>query len=133
MARKKTPDSRPEPGFRSVPVAGARRLVTIGPEDACWQKNGTSADCAGAIVRVQAPEGATDEEVARVVENLRATGAVAVRVDSRRRPKVVLEPREKRPHARARDVVLELARAANVDDVPGLISFVEQVLGRCSL
>lgn len=133
MARKTKPKPSPEPGFRLTehPVKGARPLITIGPEHPVWQ--GIPIGCDEAIVRIQPPEGATDEEIAKVVERATGTGAVMVRVDRRRVSRVVLEPREARPHTRARDVVLEIARASNVEDVPKLIEFCEQVMGKALL
>ena len=140
MARKTRPEvagTRVPARVESRPVEGARQLVTIGPEHVAWRgwegKLPMSAD--GAIVRVQPPESATDEEVARVVENLRSTGAVAVKVQQRRRSATVVEPREQRPHARARDVVTELVTAANVeeDQRPALLAFVEQVMAGAGL
>lgn len=112
-------------------VRGARELVTLGPDHPCWQ--GIPFGCDGAFVRLLPPGDATEEQVRKIAETARQMGALAVRVLPRRRGAVVVEPRERRPHVRVRDVVLELARAANVGDAAKLVEFVERVMGQCSL
>jgi len=124
------PAPRTEPGFRleSRPVVGAVPLVTIGPGHHAWDR--TPFDVDGAIVWVAPPEGVPEEEVRRVAEVAAGTGALAVRVDRGRKALVALPLREKRPHARHRDVVVALARAANVPDREKLVAFVELVMER---
>lgn len=123
--------SRAEPGFRSVPVEGARELVTLGPDHPCWKGIPFGVD--NAIVWLVPPETTTDEELARVIEYARGSGATAVRVERRRTSKVVLPLTDRRPHLRARDVVIALARAATVREPEKLAGFCEQVMGRCGL
>jgi len=131
MPRKPKAPARTEPGFRSVPVANARPLVTLGPDHPCWAGIPFGVD--GAIVWVVPPESATDEEVAKVVHNAETSGAVKVKVERRRKSRVVLDAKERRPHLRARDVVLEIARAANVPDRDALVAFCERVMAGVSL
>ena len=128
-------DGASEPGFRvgSVEVEGARLLLTIGPEHACWQAPDVPVGCRGMIVRVRPPESATDVEVALVEVGIRESGAAAVRVEQARRSAVVVEPSAPRPHARARDVVLGIARESNVEEREKLVELVENILGRCGL
>jgi hypothetical protein len=134
MARK-LKESRTEPGFRSVPVEGARKLVTIGPEHKAW--GGMTVpwpeDLTGAIVWISPPESATDEQVANLAAHVGGLDVAAVKVEKRRRGKVVLETKEKRPKLKARAVVIELASTANVSDRQALVGFCEKVLARCSL
>ena len=130
MARKPK-ESRTEPGFRSVPVTNARELITLGPDHPCWAGIPFGVD--GAIVWVVPPEIATDEQIAKVVHNAETSGAIAVKVEKRRRGKVVVESKERRPKLNARAVVIELASTANVSDRTALVGFCENVLARCSL
>jgi hypothetical protein len=133
MPRRKKLEPKLEPGFqlREHPVEGARELITLGPEHPCW--GGIPFGCDGAFVRVIPPDGATDEQVRYVVETAKQMGAVAVRVLPRRRQAVVVEPRAARPHVRARDVVLELVGASNVEDRVALGEFCERVMGKVGL
>jgi hypothetical protein len=126
---------RTEPGFRSVPVRGARELVTVGPEHPWWRDDGITVptDWKGAIVRLRPPEDADDVRVDGVVAFLTAAGASAVRLERRRGKKVVDAPVERKPHARARDVVLSLTQQANVRDRERFAAFVDGVMGRAGL
>jgi hypothetical protein len=86
-------------------------------------------------VRVEPPPDASDEAVASV---RRAAEKVALKVVvlPRRRAAVVTAPRDKRPHRRARDVVEELVREANLpseEDRQALAALCEGIMAARSL
>lgn len=118
----------PEPEFQVVEkfVEGARAFVTIGPEHRTWDagkvdENGDVVEAPldvapGSFVRVEPPPGASDEDVASVRAACEKLGAIRVVVLPRRRAAVVTAPREKRPHRKAREVVGELVKEANLPE-----------------
>ena len=126
-------------------VEGARAFVTIGPEHRTWDagkvdENGdvveASLDVApGSFVRVEPPPGASDEDVASVRAACEKLGAIRVVVLPRRRAAVVTAPREKRPHRKAREVVGELVKEANLpeEDRAALSELTEAIMSRCGL
>ncbi len=116
----------------SVPVAGARPLLTFEQDHPVWGGK-VAAQVEGAIVRVRPPEGASDERVAELVESFRKGGAAAVKVLPRRRSVAVVEPEGVKPRARVRDVAVGLAREASVSDVGKLVSLVEEIAGRVGI
>ena len=102
-------------------VEGARAFVTVGPDAFVWkvlEAQHLPADLRGAFVRLEPPGGdaSTDEEIARVRRLCEEAGALRVAVLPRRRAATVLAPRERRPHKRARDVVAELVKEANLPE-----------------
>ena len=133
MARKPKVET-PEPGFRveSVEVEGARRLVTIGPDDDVWSRPTETTVTSTDLVRIRPPADAP-ESLVEDVRKIVASVAAAVRVEPARRSAVVVEPAASRPHARARDVVLGIARESNVEEREKLVELVENILGRCGL
>jgi hypothetical protein len=111
-------------------VESARRLVTIEPEDEHWMDGSFDyAAFEGAIVRVRPPDAWLDAHVETVREEF-AKHAAVVRVLPRRRARVLTVPRERREHASARAVVLQLVEESNVEDREALAAFVEGVMGR---
>jgi|HubBroStandDraft_6_1064221.scaffolds.fasta_scaffold436687_2 hypothetical protein len=114
-------------------VAGARELVTIGPEHPAWSERetiGLGPLANGCIARVQPPVDATDSVVEHMVFRLKSDGAAVVRVLPRRKSRVLTAPRERVAHEGARVVVLALVREANVEDREALAAFVEGVMER---
>jgi hypothetical protein len=128
-------EARQYPGFRSVPVRNARELVTVGPEHVWWRDHGAAVptDWAGAIVRLRPPEDVEDARLEDIAVFIRAAGASAVTIERRRGRKVVDAPLERKPHARARDVVAGLAAQANVRDRERFAAFVDGVMSRAGL
>lgn len=121
-------------------VEGARAFVTVGPDAFVWkvlEAQHLPADLRGAFVRLEPPGGdaSTDEEIARVRRLCEEAGALRVAVLPRRRAATVLAPREKKPHRKAREVVAELVREANVDeaDRAALSDLTEGVMAKCNL
>jgi hypothetical protein len=117
-------------------IALSRELLTIGEAHPCWvaaKHDFAYGGRGGEIVRVQPPEGASDEQVERVRTSLLEVGAEVVRVMPRRRSSVLTEPAEKREHASAREVVARLVEESNVEDRAALWEFVEGVMGRQGL
>jgi hypothetical protein len=121
-----------EPEVREIALS--RELLTIGEAHPCWVTvNFAYGGRGGEIVRVQPPDGASDEQVERVRTSLLEAGAEVVRVMPRRRSSVLTEPAEKREHASAREVVARLVEESNVEDRAALREFVEGVMGRQGL
>jgi hypothetical protein len=119
-------------------VEGARSFITIGPDAFVWmvlEAQHLPPNIKGSFVRLEPRDVSTDEEVARVRGLCEAAGALRVMVLPRRKGATVLAPREKRPHRRARDVVAELVREANVreEDRSALAEFCETIMSRRSL
>lgn len=116
-------------------IEGARVFLTVGTQHVAWGEHDTYGDprARGAFVRVEPPADATDEKVAEVRRRCEQIGAVRVQVLPRRNAADVLVPREKKPHPRARDVVMELVAEANAPDRAALASFVEDIMSRRSL
>ena len=121
-------------------VEGARAFVTVGPDAFVWkvlEAQHLPADLRGAFVRLEPPGGdaSTDEEIARVRRLCEEAGALRVAVLPRRRAATVLAQREKKPHRKAREVVAELVREANVDeaDRAALSDLTEGVMAKCNL
>jgi len=113
-------------------VENAREFVTIGPEHEAWSADppGTfHIGVGGAFVRIEPPQGASDEAVA-TARRCAAVTALRVTVLPRRRAAVVLPPRERRPHRKLREVVLELVEEARVDDPAALAAFVEKTMAK---
>ena len=138
MARTKRTPTTPaqEPGFRvvEVPIKGARSFVTFGPESAVWLHpidsviNPEVAGVDGNFVRLEAPKQAPEELVEQVRAACRLGGAIKVIVAPRRRGRVVVESKDKRPHLKARAVVEQLIAEANVDDRNELAAFCEVIM-----
>lgn len=137
----------PGPGTRRVEerlVEGARAFVTIGPEHPTWSA-GQTADGeevdgdlglrGGEFVRVEPPRDASDEDVASVKRAAEKLGAIKVVVLPRRRASIVQATREKKPHRKAREVVAELVRDANVpeEDRAALSELTEAIMSKCKL
>jgi hypothetical protein len=107
---------------RAVPVE-ARRLLVIDGASQLWKAQHGELDAHGAIVWYEPPGDSTDAAVAKVVEELKAAGAVKVVV----LPHAAVDselPREQVEQAaaafsggaaQARKVALELIEAARVD------------------
>ena len=142
---------------RSIPPTESRLLVswvpldtpdlfTIEAANAIW----TTADFAavvrhaagvprGCFVRVEPPEGESDERVALLVSSLREAGAAAVRVMPRRRRSVVPQrmfPTEDggaAPGVTVRATVQALVERANTRDRDALRAAVESALAASGL
>jgi ADP-ribosylglycohydrolase len=132
-AKKKLPVLN-EPKVEQCEIEGARRLVTIGPDDPIWEA-GSVEPYRGAIVRIVPAAAMTDEKV----DSLRlriAQVAAATRVLPRRHAGVVTEaPRapERSAHKRAREIVGQMVDEANTNDREALRAFCEEVMGRAGL
>lgn len=128
----------PGPGSRRVEerlVEGARAFVTIGPEDPRWTLGWDSSSdltTLGAFVRLEPPADASDETVAKMKREAERK-ALRVVVLPRRRATAVQAPREKRPHRRAREVVVELVETANVEDRVALRALCEGAMSKVGL
>jgi hypothetical protein len=115
-------------------VEGARRLVTVGPDDPIWEA-GSVEPYRGAIVRIVPAEAATDEQVGSLRLRI-AQVAAATRVLPRRRAGVVTQapPDPKRSaHKRAREIVGAMVDEANTADRVALRAFCEEVMARAGL
>jgi hypothetical protein len=122
-------------GIHFRPVDGSVRLETIGPESDSWKYEPPfvfGGSYAGCFVRVVPPPEASDEMVTAIRAGFEAAGAKVV-VLPRRRAAVVTTPREKRPHRRAREVVRDMVKSANVEDRGALGSFVDELMDRNGL
>ena|ERR1019366_1561833 len=120
-------------------VAGARSIITIGPEHQVWGGGSLpveidvgliDAGLRGAIVRILPPGQASDERVAWLVGMVKATGAAVVRVGPRRKARVVTDARAATQHASGRAVVMQLVEESNVDDRDALRTFCDAVMQR---
>jgi len=125
MARKK-----PEP-VRAVAIEKARRLVTVGPDPWPTAVSGVVA----AIVRIQPPLSASDDEVLRLCEEARANGAARVFALPRPKPEIVPQKvQEAAPRAiGARAAVLELVEESASKDKPALRELCERIMARNGL
>lgn len=127
-----------EPGFRpprEVPVEGARRFVTLGPDWPGWRDDEAEfpPEVEGAFVRVEPPPEASEATVEHV-RSLAGKLAVRVSVAPRRRAPAVLAPREKRPHLKAREVVEGLvAEHPREADRPALSQLCEELMAKRGL
>lgn len=101
---------------------GARALVTIGPNDKYWdlaemskagRRKAYALPPKGAIVRVQPPSTATDEQIAQLREWLRE--CAVVRVDARAPGEQIVVEKQKAKGVRqnAREVVMEMAEKSS--------------------
>lgn len=122
--------SRDAASVREIELPG-RRVLTIPPDHVAWVA-AVPADVAGlsgAIVRVQPPARATDDQVRRLVEDLREVGA-HVRLDPRPRAKAVPAEAVRQAAPRSlREVVLGLCdRAGACVDRAELRAEVEAIL-----
>lgn len=125
---------RSEDGSTIVFVQDAKRLVTIGPEWVGWTKGDheLSGDMQNVFVRLVPPETASDENVDEARAHFERCGA-KVMVLPRRRAAVVLTPREKRPHRRAREVIDAMVGEANFEEKAALASFVGELMDQVGL
>jgi hypothetical protein len=104
--------------LKVVERKAARRLVTIPPDHVYWSMQpGLYAfpeDVTGAIVRVQPPPGATDEQVRALQESFAAVEVARVKVQPWNRAKE--EPIVRTTHvhegANAREIVQQMGRAS---------------------
>lgn len=115
-------------------VEDAREFITVGPEHDVWRSDPSPMSVTdGAFVRLEPPEYASDEHVAALRAALLKGGAVRVAVLPRRRRAAVLAPRERRPHRRAREVVLEMVAEVDDGDRAAVAAFAEEVMSRRGL
>ena len=104
--------------LKVVDRKAARKLVTIPPDHVYWSKPpGLYAfpeDVTGAIVRVQPPPGATDEQVQALQESFAAVEVARVKVQpwSRAKEEIVLAPGQVHEGANAREVVQHMGHAS---------------------
>lgn len=141
------PVANPRPGdarVREVARPGARRLVEVDAERLVWgavRRHGSApplgeldaATLTGAIVRLLPPPEATDAEVAEVERQVRAAGAVAVRVAPRAAPgpgpvgKAAAEEAVG-PARSLAEVLEELLGASRTADPAGLRALVDRAV-----
>jgi hypothetical protein len=124
-------------------VDGARVLDTVPEDSPIWSvpdaefraslETPAPKDARGSIVRIVPPPGASDERIALIKARFEEVGAAVVRVMPRRSARVASSPVEKREHASARAVVVQLVAESNVEDRGALAEFVEGVMGRQAL
>lgn len=93
----------------------ARRLITIGPEDAFW-KTGVVVAPDGAIVRVRPPAQATDDQIANLKKLLEKSATV--RFDSRAAADAIIHPPQEMMSMRAdaRQTCMEMAETSSRRD-----------------
>jgi hypothetical protein len=121
----------PDHTLRVVARPAARRLVTVGPQHAFWgmtpdQPYRLAEEVTGAIVRVQPPPGATDQQVQCLLDVLREGACARARVDpwSRAVHEIVgVVPRESRARGMTpREAVFQLAEPAHDEDLNALLN-----------
>ena len=100
-ARKSAGDARAS--LEVVEVRGARRLVLVDASHPIWSDPGAAMDVEGAIVKICAPDDASDRQVAEAVERIRAMEPCSIAPVIRRRKIEVSAPRIERAGARAGD------------------------------
>lgn len=118
----------------------AKRFVTLGPEHPWWSQLAGGAISAGgamggdgaAFVRLRPPKGASKELVAAVEREVRAWGALAVKVEYPKEDATVAKHAEAF-HVKPREVVLELARGAKGVRVDLLEPLCESILTEVGL
>jgi DNA repair exonuclease SbcCD ATPase subunit len=116
---KGTP-GRPSEGMTIVQIpSDARRLVTIEYDAMSWEEGFAFGDFAGVIVRLRPPSDATDSTIAKLEDDVRSKGAVAVKVEARRRAAIVPRGSDAVPEeARAERRTIEEHVAAELANVP---------------
>lgn len=138
MARKKQAPPAGNPGSQVTvcPVEGSPALITIGPEDGCWESAvppGMSVVVwNGSFVRIRPPASASEERIEQV-RHLVTQLAAKVVVEPARRSQPVTAPKERAPHLQAREVVGLMIEEANVEDRDALRRLCEEVMGRAGL
>lgn len=136
MARtRKVSDRRPpEKSPIVVSIEDSRRLVTIGTDAAVWgDRQAVLPIERGCLVRIEPPASVADADVEHVQLRCELAGAAAVVVLPRRKAAVVVKPKERKPHARGRELVHRMVEESNFDDKADLHEFVENIMARVGL
>lgn len=107
-----------------VPVQNSRQLVTIGPDSPLWNEYQDLPK--GCIVRIIPPINASPEQIGKMRE-WSIDYASSVRVMPQRKASVVTSPKQDKPHAKSRDVVMGMVVESNFEEKEELKRFVEDI------